>query len=118
MRENSPDGEPVVDRLLKVRDVAARLNVSLSCVYSLAKRGLLVGSRVGKGRGTWRFEPSAVPAYLESRRTPPQDRSPRRPAKNAALFRNLNGDRLRAEWRRQGVGDAQQGGRNAPPPCG
>ena len=44
MREIVRTGEPVAvpESLLTVRDVAARLNVSLGCVYTLAERGLLV----------------------------------------------------------------------------
>ena len=90
-------------RLLRVKEVANRLNVSLACVYALAESGILIGYRIGLGRGTWRFDEVDVVNYLNAakneRKPPPR----RRRAKRPQLFKHLDGDRLREAWRRQGV---------------
>jgi len=64
---DSPDPEP--DRLQTVADVARRLNVSQSLVYSMVDSGLIGVLRIGRGRGAIRFHPEDISAYLESCRT-------------------------------------------------
>lgn len=68
--------------MMTVHQVAERLNVSESTVYSLAEQRKLSGYRVGTGRGTWRFTEEDVAAYLErcrSEAATPQVRNAPRP---------------------------------------
>lgn len=101
------------DDLLTVKDVAARLKISGSCVNALATAGRLPGYKVGLGRGTWRFAEADLAAYLESCKTPTASPSTRKRSKPPQPFKHLDGERLHAAWRRQGVSAGQQGGRNA-----
>lgn len=54
--------------LLKVKDLATALGVSLATAYLLVAQGHIVSHRVGRGRGTIRIRPESVDAYLEARR--------------------------------------------------
>lgn len=110
-----PEREAVSPPLLTVSEVAKWLNVSDSCVYSLAEKRLLIGYKIGTGRGTWRFEEAHVAAFLAGCLTAAEVQSPRPGIKNATPFQHLDGERLRAAWRRQGVPDGAQDARSAPP---
>lgn len=50
---------------MRVRDVAAYLNVDEKTIYRLAKRGELPGFKVA---GTWRFKPADMDAWIEKRK--------------------------------------------------
>ena len=52
--------------LLTVKEVAARLGVSVSTIYSLVAAGELPAHRIGVGRGTLRIRDTAIQSYLES----------------------------------------------------
>ncbi|MFT3914873.1 MAG: helix-turn-helix domain-containing protein [Anaeromyxobacteraceae bacterium] len=54
-----------VDRLLTVREVAARLNVCRATVYSMVERGELPHVRVGNAV---RFDPMSLARALEAHR--------------------------------------------------
>ena len=51
---------------MRVRDVAARLEVSQSLVYGLIASGQLACSRVGRGRGVIRVSEQQLAAFLRS----------------------------------------------------
>jgi len=57
------------DILLKIRDVAKRLNCSPSNVYALIASGELEAYRVGRGKCGLRFDDEQITAFLERRRT-------------------------------------------------
>lgn len=59
VRSHAPDLGPH-ERLLKVRDVADRLNVCSALVYRLCERGELPSLRIG---GALRFQAETVDAY-------------------------------------------------------
>lgn len=56
--------------LLRVDDVAARLNESAWSVRQRIRRGEIAAIRTGRGRrGAYRVEESALAAFLDARRT-------------------------------------------------
>lgn len=95
--------------MLTVKQVAARLNVSAACVYGLAERGILVGYKIGVGRGTWRFNEEDVSSFLAAVRSPAADEaaSSIRPLRRThSLFEHLDGEKLRKAWRNGALKDA------------
>jgi len=60
----------VTEALLTLRDVAHLLNVSERTVFRLMEQGEITGIQIGgEGKGRrWRFEPTAIDAYLERQR--------------------------------------------------
>lgn len=56
------------DRLLTVKEVAARLRLSLAETYKLVQSQAIVHFRVGPGKGAIRIAPDALDAFLEKRR--------------------------------------------------
>ena len=52
--------------MLTVSQVAERLNVSQSIVYSLVDKGLIVCHRIGLGRGAIRISEEDLARYLKS----------------------------------------------------
>lgn len=65
----APKGEP--DRLLTVKEVAARLAVPKSFVYELARRGDLASARLGR---YVRFRVTAIEEYLSRQEQKPLDK--------------------------------------------
>jgi excisionase family DNA binding protein len=66
---------------LKVREVAKRLDISVSLTYRLIESGKLSCSRHGLGRGVIRVSEDQLAAYLAStqqQRAPPQPELDRR----------------------------------------
>ena len=61
--------DPSTTRLLTVPEVAEWLRISTSLVYQLADAGKLPVHRIGNGRGTIRFRPEDIEAYLDACRT-------------------------------------------------
>jgi excisionase family DNA binding protein len=55
--------KPPADACLSVKAVAGRLGVSEGTIRNLVQCGKLAASRIGKGRGTLRFEPADLEAY-------------------------------------------------------
>jgi excisionase family DNA binding protein len=54
----------MAERLLTVKEVAERLQLSTSAVYELTDAGLLRSLRLGVGRGAVRIRPADLEAYL------------------------------------------------------
>ncbi len=73
------NGETKSASLLTVKDVAARLNVSLSLVYQIVEAGKLPVHRIGNGRGSIRFRPKDIEAYVGECRVEKQAPAPRQP---------------------------------------
>lgn len=72
-----------MEQALDTADVARLLKFSdPECVQKLAKRGELVGRKVG---GEWRFHPDAVRAFLmgEPAKPPPEPDPPKRRRRDA-----------------------------------
>ena len=88
--------------LLRVSEVAQRLNCSLSTVYLLIETGSLPSHCVGLRKGI-RVSESDLREYLERRRTTRRQRPAPAPKQAGEAFKHLDGERLRAAWRRQGV---------------
>lgn len=99
--------------MLRVREVAARLALSLSAVYQLIETGRLKSHCVGMRKGI-RVMEDDLAAYLENTRRRAQDAPPPAAKKSGSPFKHLNGERLRAAWRRQGVRSLPIGADNAP----
>lgn len=89
--------------MLRVRDIAVRLNISLSKAYELVNRGRIVSCRF---EGAIRVSEEDLQEYVarckkgRGLRVDERKHSPRA----GQPFRHLDGDRLLAAWRRQGVG--------------
>lgn len=49
---------------LTAKETAARLNVSVKCVYSLIESGKLIAHRIGVGRGTLRIAEEDLTRFL------------------------------------------------------
>jgi excisionase family DNA binding protein len=67
--------------LLKPRDVAQRLNVSLSTVYGLVESGKLACHRIGCRRGAVRVSEQDLDAYVASCRNGIDDQPKRTPSR-------------------------------------
>ena len=92
--------------MLRVRQVAERLNCSISTVYSLVESGKLghhrcPGIRVGEEQ---------LAAFLEGTEqepvTPPRSKAKSQSSRSASgspVFKHLDPARLAAAWREQGV---------------
>lgn len=52
---------------MRVKEAAARLDISVSLCYALLASGKLKGTRHGLGRGTWRVSEQQLEDYLRSR---------------------------------------------------
>lgn len=89
--------------MLRVSEVAKRLALSLSSVYQLIESGRLKSHCVAMRKGI-RVMEDDLAAFLDGCR---RSKSASVPApaekKSGAPFKHLNGERLRAAWRRQGV---------------
>ena len=96
--------------LLTVHDLARMLNCSISQVYALKDAGRLRYLKIG---GMIRFRPEDVHEFLSSCmvETERQRTQAPRQGSGSTVFRHLNGERLRAAWRKRGVrADLQDGG--------
>jgi excisionase family DNA binding protein len=104
------EGEKV---LLSVRQVAQSLNTSDSFVYARIADGSLPHYRLGKGG--IRVSREQLEEYLKGRKKGgrPEKELPA-PKPGCGEFKNLNGDRLLAAWRRQGALSDPPGEGNAP----
>lgn len=96
--------------MLRLRQVAERLNCSVQEVYVLKNAGLLAIVRTGLRKG-FRVEEAELQRYIDSRReTRRQDATVFPKKSSPRLFKHLDGDRLRSAWRqRDNRGDQQDG---------
>ena len=59
-----------MDKLLKIRDVADRLNVNQSTVYAMAQAGEIPAFKVG---GSWRVRAAALEAWMLAKEREPAE---------------------------------------------
>lgn len=103
-----------MEPLLTVPEVAERLNCGLSTAYRLIERRILPSVRVGAKKGGVRVTEEDLQRFIESRRTHPQQPEAAKPPAIRQPFTHLDGERLRAAWRRRGVRADPQDGGSAP----
>lgn len=85
--------------MLRVKEVASRLALSLSSVYQLIESGRLKSHCVAMKKGI-RILEEDLSAFLEScRRSQGLLPATSTPKKSGTPFKHLNGERLRAAWR-------------------
>ena len=101
------------ESLLRVNQVARRLNLSLSTVYQLIESGRLPSHNVGMRKGI-RVAESDLLAYVEQCRSVRRQIPATVPTKNGSPFKHLDADRLLDAWRRQGVHVDRPGAGSAP----
>ena len=105
--EPSPLATPNSSRqaagLLTIREVASLLRVSESTVRNAIRKGQLRAFRFGARRGTIRIGKADFEDYLASCVTEPTPTVKRRSRTAGSPFTALDGGRLLAAWRRQGV---------------
>jgi excisionase family DNA binding protein len=92
--------------MLKLIEVAVRLNCSLSNVYALVQSGRLPAVATGANGKGYRVREEDFQAFIDEgrkgRRSPPLP-AKENPRPQGRLFKHLDGERLRAAWQRQGV---------------
>lgn len=74
--------------MMKVNEVAERLQVSDSIVYGLVEAGKLIAHRIGLGRGAIRISEDDFQAYLDSCRV--ERESQAKPRKSKLKHLKLN----------------------------
>jgi excisionase family DNA binding protein len=90
--------------MLRLSQVAERLNCSLSNVYALVEQGKLHAVSVGANGKGYRVSETELELFLSEGRKHPGKDAPSFPKKMAPrLFNHLNGEKLRDAWRRQGI---------------
>ena len=92
--------------MLKVNEVAIRLNCSISTVYTLIETGKLGHYRCPGVR----VSEDQLAAFLDESK---QERGPSVPRSRSQSFKHLNAERLQAAWQKQGVRAHRRGGGNA-----
>ena len=65
--------------MMKVQEVAKRLNCSVSTVYELVEAGKLAAYRIGLRRGSIRVTEEQIEAYLASCQSTPLEPKPSSP---------------------------------------
>ena len=65
--------------MLRVKQVAEKLGISVALVYELTAKGKLTSYRIGLGRGAIRFKDEDVQVYLETCRVEGERVQPVRP---------------------------------------
>lgn len=78
------------EQLLKVADVAERLNCSVSNVYAVVASGELRAFRVGKGKAGLRFSDEQITAFLHGRETGGGRNPPPVPERPPLVLKNLS----------------------------
>ena len=102
---------------MTVKELAGRLEVGLSTVYSLLATGQIRHRRIGKARGVIRIDEDAYQDYLARVERAAEGgglANPPPPPTRSAGFKELDGERLLASWRRRGAKPGPPGGRNSP----
>jgi excisionase family DNA binding protein len=91
-------------KLYTVREIAEILRCGLSNAYRLIETGKLPAFRVGATGKGYRVSDEHLQAFLAERREHPGSNLPPWPKRTAPqLLKHLDGERLRAAWREQGV---------------
>jgi excisionase family DNA binding protein len=85
---------------VRVREVAARLEISPSLVYQLIDAGKLRCSRHGLGRGVIRVSEEQLANYL-ARAVEPEKMPSRVSNGTAGSFKHLDAAKLREAWKRR-----------------
>lgn len=70
--------------LLKVADVAKRLNCSIATSYALIESGQLPAVKIGAGGGGVRVKPEDLDSFIDSRKTVPPP-TPSRSVRSVSL---------------------------------
>ena len=70
---------------MRVKDVAAILDISASCVYQLLKAGEIEATRPGLRRGTWGVTEEAVADYVRRRTVEKSEPPPSQELKHLRL---------------------------------
>lgn len=87
--------------MLKVQQVAERLNVSVSKVYAMVENGTLAHHKIG---GSVRVSEEMLTEYLQTTR---RERGPairqRTSGPRPAQVTHLNAERLSSAWKKQGI---------------
>lgn len=83
----------------KLSEVARLLNTSLSNVYALVADGKLPVICTGANGKGYRVDPDDLQRFIDEGR---KGRRITPPPEKLKPFKHLNGDRLRAAWKRQG----------------
>lgn len=107
--------------MLRFREVAERLNCSISNVYGLKEQGLLAVVTTGAGGKGYRVAPEELERFIREQREQrgkgaasfPKSSDPR-PHHAIRRFEHLDGDRLLSAWRKQGVISGPPDEGNAP----
>lgn len=73
----------MANQLLRVKDVAERLNVHLCTAYELIHEGKLPFLRVGSGRGTIRVRPADLERFIQDSM---ESQAPSHPELTESLF--------------------------------
>ena len=91
--------------MLKLTQVAERLNISLSGCYALVATKQLPVVATGAGGKGYRVTEQDLADFIENRKKGrgPDSWSRRADPRSPRLFKHLDGERLRAAWREQGV---------------
>ena len=95
--------------LLKISEVARALNTSPSNVYQLVARGVIPVVHTGANGKGYRVDPVDLERFIEDGKKGRRIAAPS--PEKLRPFKHLNGERLRAAWKRQGTrGDQPNGG--------
>jgi excisionase family DNA binding protein len=96
-------GAQVDDGLLTIREAATFLRVSESTIRNAIRAGRLHAYRFGAKGGSIRIAASDLQAYIASCATVPKRTQGRPSGASGGSFKMLDGGRLLAAWRQQGV---------------
>lgn len=100
--------------LLTIREVAALLRVSESTVRNAIHDGQLKAFRFGARGGSIRIAPVDLEDYTASCATVAKSKTTCPTGSDAGLFKALDGGKLLAAWRQQGVLGDPPSGNNVP----
>lgn len=85
--------------LLTVKQVAAILNVTESCVYAILRASGLPPIRIGFGRGTIRIEESDLDDFIRNNTVRRRGKNAVKPRPHApSAFTHLNSHKMRQAW--------------------
>jgi len=100
--------------LLTIREVAALLRVSESTIRNAIRNGQLQAFRFGTRGGSIRIAVADIENYTASCTTATRQRTNSINKPNTGLFKALDGRKLLAAWRQQGVLDGPPSDNNVP----
>ena len=101
--------------MLKVSEVAERLNCSIANVYALRDAGRLTFVATGATGKGFRVEQTELDRFIRDSREHRGKESSKFPAKTkpGGMFKHLDGDRLQEAWRQQGGRSSRERGDTA-----